>query len=128
MVVSLEAAPNGFDLRLDSGETLTARRVVVASGIRAFDYIPPELRGIPPELITHSAAYGDASHLAGRDVLVVGAGASATDVAALLKARGAKKLPCSPVRVRTGTKMRATINVAYTTARRTSREASSTTW
>jgi len=90
MVVSLEAAPNGFDLRLDSGETLTARRVVVASGIRAFDYIPPELRGIPPELITHSAAYGDASHLAGRDVLVVGAGASATDVAALLKARGAK--------------------------------------
>ena len=89
MVVSLEAAPNGFDLRLESGETLTARRVVVASGIRAFDYIPPELRGIPRELITHSAAYGDASHLAGRDVLVVGAGASATDVAALLRARGA---------------------------------------
>src|SRR5215475_4796031 len=89
MVVSLEAAPNGFDLRLDSGETLTARRVVVASGIRAFDYIPPELRGFPRELITHSAAYGDASHLAGRDVLV-GAGASATDIAGLLKARGAK--------------------------------------
>jgi cation diffusion facilitator CzcD-associated flavoprotein CzcO len=63
---------------------------VVASGIRAFDYIPPELGGIPRELITHSAAYGDASDLAGRDVLVVGAGASATDVAALLRARGAK--------------------------------------
>jgi cation diffusion facilitator CzcD-associated flavoprotein CzcO len=90
MVVSLEAAPNGFDLRLDSGEALTARRVVVASGITAFAYVPPELRGIPRELITHSVAYGDASHLAGADVLVVGAGASATDVAGLLKARGAK--------------------------------------
>ncbi len=44
IVVSVEAAPNGFELRLDSGETLAARRVVVASGIRAFDYIPPSWR------------------------------------------------------------------------------------
>ena len=36
-----------------------------------------------------SVAYGDAHHLSGRDVIVVGAGASAMDIAALLRARGA---------------------------------------
>jgi thioredoxin reductase len=87
-VVSVELAPSGFALRLDTGEPLVARRVIVAAGIRAFDYIPPELRDLSPELVTHSASYGDASHLSGRKVLVVGAGASATNIAALLRAKG----------------------------------------
>ena len=89
MVVSVEPAPHGFDLVLENEEVVAARRVVVASGIRSFDYIPAELRGLPPELLTHSVAYGDAHHLSGRDVIVVGAGASAMDIAALLRARGA---------------------------------------
>ncbi len=41
-------------------------------------------------MLTHSAAYGDASHLAGRKVLVIGSGASAADVAALLRTQGAQ--------------------------------------
>jgi thioredoxin reductase len=90
MVVSVELAARGFELRLDSGEVVAARRVVVASGIRAFDYIPPELRGLPQEFLTHSVAYGDAAHLSGRDVIVIGAGASAMDVVALLRTKGAK--------------------------------------
>src|SRR5205085_616391 len=89
MVVSVEPAPHGFDLVLENEEVVAARRVVVASGIRSFDYIPAELRGLPPELLTHGVAYGDAHHLSGRDVIVVGAGASAMDIAALLRARGA---------------------------------------
>jgi thioredoxin reductase len=90
MVVSVEPAPYGFDLCLDSGEVVAARRVVVASGIRAFDYIPSELRSLPRELITHSVAYGDAAHLSGRDVIVIGSGASAIDTVALIKSRSAK--------------------------------------
>jgi thioredoxin reductase len=89
-VASVKPAPYGFDLCLDSGEVLAARRVVVASGIRAFDYVPAELRSLPRELVTHSVAYGDATHLSGRDVTVIGSGASAMDVAALLRVRGAK--------------------------------------
>jgi thioredoxin reductase len=89
MVTAIGPAPGGFELRLDDDEVVVAGRVVVASGIRAFDYIPPELCGFPPELITHSVAYGDASHLKGQDVIVVGAGASAMDVVALLRASGA---------------------------------------
>ena len=88
-VVSVNPMVGGFDLRLDTGEVVAARRVVVASGIRTFDYIPPELRGLPREFLTHSVAYGDAVHLSGRDVIVIGAGASAMDVVALLRARGA---------------------------------------
>ncbi len=89
MVVSVEPALHGFDLSLDNGEVVAARQVVVASGIRAFDYIPPELRSLPRELLTHSVAYGEATHLSGRKVLVIGSGASAMDVVALLRARGA---------------------------------------
>jgi thioredoxin reductase len=89
LVVSVEPVANEFDLRLDNGEALTARRVIVASGIKAFEYTPPALQGLPSELVTHSAAYGDARHLAGRNVLVIGGGSSATDVAALLRAQGA---------------------------------------
>ncbi|MGO8913877.1 MAG: NAD(P)-binding domain-containing protein [Bradyrhizobium sp.] len=89
MVVSVEPAAYGFELRLDSGEVVAARRVVVASGIRPFDYIPLELRGLPREFLTHSVAYGSAAQLSGRDVIVVGAGASAMDVVALLRADGA---------------------------------------
>ncbi len=90
MVVSVEPISDGFELKLEDDELLFARHVVVASGIRSFDYIPPELQSLPCEFLTHSAAYGDATHLSGRDVIVVGAGASAMDIVALLQTRGAK--------------------------------------
>lgn len=89
MVELVEPAPHGFDLRLEGGEVVAARRTVIASGIRAFAYYPPELIGLPKEVLSHSADFGDAAHLAGREVVVIGAGASAMDVAALLRSRGA---------------------------------------
>lgn len=83
-VLAATTAPHGFDLTLDNGEKAAARRVVVAAGIRSFDFIPHELRKLPRELLTHSVAYGDANHLAGQDVVVIGAGASALNCAAFL--------------------------------------------
>jgi len=88
-VVSLERTPAGFDLRLDDGERVAARRVVLAAGIRSFGYIPPELADLPEEYLSHSANYSDLTHFAGRDVVVIGAGASAMDLAALLRQQGA---------------------------------------
>lgn len=89
MVMSVESAPHGFDLRLADGEIVAARRTVIASGIRAFTYYPPELVSLPKGVLSHSADFGDAAHLRGREVVVIGAGASATDVAVLLRSRGA---------------------------------------
>ncbi|WOJ91236.1 NAD(P)-binding domain-containing protein [Methylocapsa polymorpha] len=88
-VVSLERTPTGFELRLDDGERVAARKVVLAAGIRSFGYIPPELAGLPEEYLSHSADHSDLTRFAGRDVVVIGAGASAMDLAALLRQQGA---------------------------------------
>ena len=88
-VISILPASHGFDLRTEDGDIVAAQRVVVASGIRSYDYIPPELQGLPRQHLSHSVEYGDAAHLKGQDVLVVGAGSSATDMAAHLRLRGA---------------------------------------
>ena len=89
MVELVESATHGFDLHLEGGEVVAARRIVIATGIGAFAFYPPELLSLPKGVLSHSADFGDAGHVTGREVVVIGAGASATDVAALLRARGA---------------------------------------
>jgi cation diffusion facilitator CzcD-associated flavoprotein CzcO len=48
LVVSVELVPGGFLLQFDDGEMVTARRVVLATGITHFGYIPPEISSLPP--------------------------------------------------------------------------------
>ena len=79
----------GFALETAAGEALTARRVVLAVGITHFGFLPPELQGLPLEAVTHSYTHGDVDKFAGKRVLVVGAGASAVDLAASLADAGA---------------------------------------
>jgi cation diffusion facilitator CzcD-associated flavoprotein CzcO len=79
----------GFALRLENEKLVTARRVVVAVGIRDFRYCPPLLAPLPPQFLTHSSEHHDLAPFKGRRVIVVGAGASATDMAALLQDNGA---------------------------------------
>jgi hypothetical protein len=89
LVAKLERADGGFTLTLDDGQLLQARRVVVATGISHYEYLPDELRGLPPSLCSHTADNHDLSKYRGREVLVIGRGASSTDMAALLLAQGA---------------------------------------
>lgn len=88
-VVALERAGEGFRLGLDNGETLTARRVVVAVGAAPFRHVPQTLAHLPSELLTHSADHHDLARFKGRDVIVVGGGASAIDLVAALSDAGA---------------------------------------
>jgi hypothetical protein len=88
-VHSLERCPGGFRICLADGETLTARRVVNAVGITHFKHVPPVFSGLPEDLVTHSSAHRTLNHFKGREVTVVGAGASALDLAALLLQAGA---------------------------------------
>jgi thioredoxin reductase len=88
-VVALKKCSRGFELRISSGETLLARRVVVAAGLTHFDYVPPELSGLSESHLTHSSRHSRLDRFRGRDVVVVGAGASAIDIAALLHETGA---------------------------------------
>ena len=89
LVSKLERIADGFRLTLSDGQNVQARKVVVASGISHFEYMPSELSSLPSEYCAHSADNRDLSKFKGREVLVVGRGASSTDVAALLLEQGA---------------------------------------
>jgi NADPH-dependent glutamate synthase beta subunit-like oxidoreductase len=89
-LTSVKSAPQGFEVTTEAGERFLARRVVVAAGITHFGWLPPELANLPRELATHSSAYGDLSTFKGRKVVVVGAGASAIDIAVILREIGAE--------------------------------------
>jgi hypothetical protein len=89
LVRRVEAAPDGFTLRLEDGAHLKARQVIVATGIEPFRHVPEVLRRLSPERVSHTSEHTDYSRFKGQKVLVVGAGASATDVAAALLENGA---------------------------------------
>lgn len=84
------AAPGGFELRLGSGESLRARRVIVANGVQGYAHLPAPLSGAPPGAVTHTFDQRDPARWHGLRVAVVGAGQSALEGAALLHERGAE--------------------------------------
>ncbi len=88
-VVGLRRAGDIFELQLQSGETLRARRVVVATGISYLSHVPEVLETLGSDLCTHSSAHHDLAGFKGKKVVVIGGGSSAIDIAALLHAAGA---------------------------------------
>jgi len=84
-------APNsrGFHVRLDDGEEFHARRVVVATGISLFAKRPAHLADLPAAAVSHSFDQADLGRFRGQKVVVVGAGQSALESAALLHENGA---------------------------------------
>lgn len=87
-IVSVSRAPEGFELKTADGQTVHARKVIVAAGITHFDYLPPFLAELPREFVTHSSQHRDLSVFSGKNVVVIGAGASAVDIAAILHEKG----------------------------------------
>jgi lysine/ornithine N-monooxygenase len=87
-LMALEPSANGFRATFDDGETVDARRVVVAVGLHPFKRLPHEAEHMPADLCSHSGEYGALEPLDGKEVIVVGSGSSATDLAALLHDRG----------------------------------------
>jgi thioredoxin reductase len=89
-VEEVSLAPDGFSLRFVEGEPLRAGRLVVAAGIAPFAYRPQLFRELPDQLISHSADHPDLGVFSGQEVMVLGAGQSALESAALLHESGAK--------------------------------------
>lgn len=81
-------AADGFELGLDSGETLRARRVVVATGVQGLAHVPSALSGLPGEAVVHCYDYRDPQTSTGSDIAIVGAGQSALEAAALIHEQG----------------------------------------
>jgi thioredoxin reductase len=89
LVASVERVTGGFRLRLEDGETFQARRVVLAVGITHFEYVPENLAHLPAEFLSHSARHREVEPFRGHNVVVIGGGASALDLAGLLHEAGA---------------------------------------
>ncbi len=88
-ILSVHQVPEGFELLTKSGETVRVKRVVVAAGITHFSYVPPLFAHLPENYLTHSSQHKDVSSFRNRSVAVLGAGASAIDLAGLLHEAGA---------------------------------------
>src|SRR6202041_1411896 len=89
LVVSVERVTGGFQLRLEDGETFRVRRVVLAVGITHFEYVPENLAHLPSKFLSHSARHREVEPFRGRNVVVIGGGASALDLTGLLHEAGA---------------------------------------
>ena len=88
-VTEIRARDRGYQLVLEDGETVEADRVIVAAGISHFDYVPEVLASLPRGVVSHSSAHHEVGDFKNRNVTVIGAGASAVDLAALLHESGA---------------------------------------
>ena len=85
LVTRVEPSQLGFTLKLDDGESFQARKVILAVGITHFQYMPESLSRLGKDLASHSYAHYDLDAFRGRKVVVLGGGASATDLAGLLR-------------------------------------------
>ena len=89
-VTGITAADGGFQVALAGAAPLSARQVVVATGILPYAVRPDELSGLPADLVSHTSDHHDLSRFRGRRVAVVGGGQSALETSALLHEAGAQ--------------------------------------
>lgn len=88
MVEKVERLGDIYQLTLNDGEQVKARRVILAVGITHFAYIPESIAHLPEEFVTHSYQHKQVDTYRGRKVLVIGGGASAIGLAGLMRATG----------------------------------------
>ena len=89
-ITSIRHHGKGFVLIQSDGTEFSSRRVILATGYMAFSEMPPQLRGLPQPLVSHSSRMQSIESYAGRHVTIIGAGQSALETAALLHERGAQ--------------------------------------
>src|SRR6202453_5177188 len=87
-ITSVSRASEGFELETADGQTVHAHTVIVATGLTHFRHPPPFLVDLPGSHVSHSSQHHDLSSFRGKTVVVLGAGASAVDIAAILHEEG----------------------------------------
>ena len=88
-VASIKRNDTGFEITLEDGGLFQSRSVVVAAGIGPFQRIPQMFASLQPSLVSHCYQGCDVHSFSGKRVIVIGAGQSALESAALLHEAGA---------------------------------------
>jgi FAD-dependent urate hydroxylase len=81
------AGEHRFELTLATGELLHARNVISATGLSGLAYTPDVLMGLGNH-VTHTFALHSYQRFAGKEVAIIGAGASAIEAGALVHEAG----------------------------------------
>ena len=102
-VARIESVEGGFRLTLADGDTLNARRVVMAMGLLGHEHRPAAFDGLPRDLVSHSCEHTDSERYRGKRVAVIGSGQSACKSAALAARGGRRGGTGLPRRSRSGT-------------------------
>jgi lysine/ornithine N-monooxygenase len=89
VVTEVAKTDDGFRVAFAEAAPVSARRVVVATGVLPYARVPTEFSGLPKDLVTHTSEHHLLDKFAGRRVAVIGGGQSATESAALLHEQGA---------------------------------------
>jgi thioredoxin reductase len=89
-VVSAVRSSPGFRICFGDGEAVAAQKVIVALGLSGFEHVPPILSALGEQWVTHSSRHSNLDHFRGREVIVIGSGSSALELAALLHQVGAR--------------------------------------
>lgn len=89
-VNGIENSNGHFKVTLSDGGAVKSKRVIVATGIAPFPWMPKSLEDLPKTHVTHSSDHSNLSRFRGKDVVVIGSGQSALDAARLLYALEAK--------------------------------------
>jgi len=84
-----QAGDHRFEVTLANGERLTARNVISATGLSYLQHTPDELKGLG-DCVSHTFDLHTFDQFSGKDVAVVGAGASAIEAAALVQVAGGR--------------------------------------
>jgi thioredoxin reductase/predicted ATP-grasp superfamily ATP-dependent carboligase len=83
-VERVDRVAGGFELTLEDGDSCEADKVIVAAGLDGFAHRPPPFDSLRSELVSHTVDHCQLGAFARQRVLVVGAGQSALESAALL--------------------------------------------
>ena len=89
LVTSVIPKDGHFEISLANGEQAQAASVVVAAGVEHFARMPAQLAELPASACTHASAHDNLGVFSGQKVVVLGAGQSALESAALLHENGA---------------------------------------
>jgi cation diffusion facilitator CzcD-associated flavoprotein CzcO len=83
------AGQRRFEVTVETGERVRARSVISATGLSGLAYTPEALRRLGPRF-SHTFDLATYTQFAGKEVAVVGAGASAIEAAALVHEAGGR--------------------------------------